>query len=114
MLKEFYEKVANEGVEIVFASWDKSSEEMLSNMKESHGDWLALKHDFDGSTDPICTFNFTKERYPVQKMYKCATCEMADPGCCICEVCIKTCHDGHDISLYGDRGNKDGIGRGFL
>jgi len=113
MLKEFYEKVANEGVEIVFASWDKSSEEMLSNMKESHGDWLALKHDFDGSTDPVCTFNFTKERYPVQKMYKCATCEMADPGCCICEVCIKTCHDGHDISLYGDRGNKDGIGRGF-
>merc|ERR1712223_340020 len=51
MLKEFYEKVSNKGVEVIFASWDKSSEEMLSNMKESHGDWLALKHDFDGSTD---------------------------------------------------------------
>ena len=50
MLKEFYEKVSDKGVEVIFASWDKSSEEMLSNMKESHGDWLALKHDFDGST----------------------------------------------------------------
>merc|ERR1712113_562432 len=38
MLKEFYEKVSDKGVEIIFASWDKSSEEMLSNMKESHGD----------------------------------------------------------------------------
>merc|ERR1712165_260120 len=51
MLKEFYEKVSNKGVEVIFASWDKSSEEMLSNMKESHGDWLALKHDFDGLTE---------------------------------------------------------------
>ena len=49
MLKEFYGKVAKEGVEIIFASLDKSSEEMLSNMKESHGDWLALEHDFDES-----------------------------------------------------------------
>merc|ERR1712173_208121 len=113
MLKEFYEKVSDKGVEIIFASWDKSSEEMLSNMKESHGDWLALKHDFDGLTDPICTFNFTKERYPVQKMYKCATCDMADPGYCICEVCINTCHEGCDVSLYADRGDTDGIGRGF-
>merc|ERR1711923_79164 len=72
MLKEFYEKVSDKGVEIVFASWDTSSKEMLSNMKESHGDWLPLKHDFDESTDPMCTFKFSKERYPVQKMYKCA------------------------------------------
>jgi len=113
MLKEFYEKVSDKGVEIVFASWDTSSKEMLSNMKESHGDWLALKHDFDESTDPMCTFNFSKERYPVQKMYKCATCEMADPGCCICEVCINTCHKNCDVKLYDDRGSEDGIGRGF-
>ena len=46
-------------------------------------------------------------------MYKCATCDMADPGYCICEVCINTCHEGCDVSLYADRGDTDGIGRGF-
>ena len=38
---------------------------------------------------------------------------MAYPGYCICEVCINTCHEGCDVSLYADRGDTDGIGRGF-
>merc|ERR1719443_1803425 len=42
MLKDFYEEVDN--VEIVFVSSDRSNEDMLSYMKESHGDWLATKH----------------------------------------------------------------------
>merc|ERR1711983_569141 len=45
ILKEFYDKVAKDGVEIIFLSWDQSPEEMLSYMKESHGDWLAFQHD---------------------------------------------------------------------
>jgi nucleoredoxin len=49
ILKEFYDVVAKEGVEIINVSWDQSSEEMLNYMKESHGDWLALKHDTDDS-----------------------------------------------------------------
>ena len=49
LLKEFYEVVAKESVEIINVSLDQSSEEMLKYMKESHGDWLALKHDSDGS-----------------------------------------------------------------
>ena len=49
ILKEFYDVVAKEGVEIINVSWDQSSEEMLNFMKESHGDWLALKNDSDGS-----------------------------------------------------------------
>jgi len=44
ILKEFYEKVAKEGVEIIFLSWDQSQEDMLSYMKEMHGDWLAFQH----------------------------------------------------------------------
>merc|ERR1712223_491476 len=110
MLKEFYKKVSDKGVEIIFASWDKSSEEMLSNMKESHGDWLALKYDFDGLADPMCTYNMTKQRYAVQKLYKCATCDMDSQGYCICEVCIKTCHDGHETSMSE---NEEGYGGGF-
>ena len=48
-LKKFYEKAAKEGVEIINVSWDQSSEVMLDYMKENHGDWLALKHESDGS-----------------------------------------------------------------
>ena len=42
MLKDFYEEA--EGLEIVFVSSDKSPEDMISYMKESHGDWLAVPH----------------------------------------------------------------------
>merc|ERR1712111_89681 len=42
MLKDFYEEV--EGLEIVFVSSDRSPEDMLSYMKESHGEWLAVEH----------------------------------------------------------------------
>ena len=45
ILKEFYDKVAKDGVEIIFLSWDQTPEEMVSYMKESHGDWLAFQHD---------------------------------------------------------------------
>ena len=30
-----------------------------------------------------------------QKWYKCATCNMVEDGYCICQICIKTCHEGH-------------------
>merc|ERR1712193_538089 len=42
MLADFYGEVDN--VEIVFVSSDRSPEDMLSYMKESHGDWLACQH----------------------------------------------------------------------
>ena len=45
MLKDFYEEVDN--VEIVFVSSDRSNEDMLSYMKESHGDWLAVSFNSD-------------------------------------------------------------------
>jgi len=108
ILKEFYDVVAKEGVEIINVSWDQSSEEMLNYMKESHGDWLALKHDSDDSKD-MCTYNMTGERMVPQKLYKCATCGMADDGYCICEFCIKSCHEGHEISMF----DEEGVGYGF-
>jgi nucleoredoxin len=108
ILKEFYDVVAKEGVEIINVSWDQSSEEMLNYMKESHGDWLALKHDCDDSKD-MCTYNMTRERMVPQKLYKCATCGMADDGYCICEFCIKSCHEGHEISMFDEKG----VGYGF-
>ena len=44
MLKDFYDEVNESGVEIVFVSSDRSSNDMLSYMKESHGDWVACEH----------------------------------------------------------------------
>nr|ALS04311.1 nucleoredoxin-like protein 2 [Acartia pacifica] len=44
MLKDFYDEISDEGVEVVFVSSDRSSADMLSYMKESHGDWLATEH----------------------------------------------------------------------
>lgn len=109
-LKEFYEKVAKEGVEVIYVSWDNSSEDMLNYMKESHGDWLALQHDSDGS-DALCTYNMSKKRMVVQKLFKCSTCDMDDDGYCICETCIKTCHEGHETTMSHEE--RDGFGYGF-
>ena len=44
ILKEFYDQVKTEGVEIIFISSDESHEDMISYMKESHGDWFAVEH----------------------------------------------------------------------
>ena len=38
------QEVESEGVEIIFVSSDRSPEDMVSYMKESHGDWLAVPH----------------------------------------------------------------------
>ena len=49
ILKEFYDKVKTTttnivGVEIIFVSSDNSHQDMISYMKESHGDWCAVEH----------------------------------------------------------------------
>jgi len=43
ILKDFYEEVSEEGVEVVFVSSDRSEEEMKSYLKE-HGNWSAVEH----------------------------------------------------------------------
>jgi len=45
MLKKFYDEHADKGIELIFVSWDKSSEEMFDYMKEAHGDWFAFEHE---------------------------------------------------------------------
>ena len=42
---EFLEESAD--LEIVFVSWDQTSEDMYKYMKESHGNWLAVLHHSD-------------------------------------------------------------------
>jgi len=45
MLKKFYDDhCKTEGVEIIFMSADRSHDDMIGYMNESHGDWFALKH----------------------------------------------------------------------
>merc|ERR1712055_817552 len=41
-LTEFYKGAVGLGVEVVFISADQTEEAMVSYMKESHGDWLAV------------------------------------------------------------------------
>ena len=43
----------------------------------------------------------TGERMPLQKLYKCSPCGLAEDGHCICEFCIKNCHEGHNTSMAG-------------
>ena len=57
LLHKYLQKVGKEGVEVIFASWDKSPEEMTSYMKESHADWLALKHGSDIQEELETKFN---------------------------------------------------------
>jgi len=45
ILKDFYEEVSDNGVEVIFVSSDRSAGEMVSYMKESHGEWFAVEHD---------------------------------------------------------------------
>ena len=72
------------------------------------------------STTPIksdlCTFSQTGEVGIEQKLYNCVTCNMQD-GHCICEICIKNCHNGHtvvfseeDVEGYCDCGEQGSRG----
>uniref|UniRef100_T2MB65 Nucleoredoxin-like protein 2 n=1 Tax=Hydra vulgaris TaxID=6087 RepID=T2MB65_HYDVU len=44
VLKDFYEVVKDSGVEVIFISSDRSHEDMISYMKEAHGDWYCLEY----------------------------------------------------------------------
>ena len=47
VLAEFYSDLVTTGgepFEIVFVSSDKTPEDMMTYMKESHGEWLAVQH----------------------------------------------------------------------
>jgi len=57
LLKDFYGEVEDE-IEIVFVSSDRSQEEMVSYMKESHGDWFAVEHN-------SATANGLKQKYGI-------------------------------------------------
>merc|ERR1739842_234641 len=37
----------DEGVELIFVSCDRSKADMISYMKESHGDWFGVEHGSD-------------------------------------------------------------------
>ena len=46
-INKFYislQEVSGEGVEIIFISSDRSPDDMVSYMKESHGEWFAIEH----------------------------------------------------------------------
>ena len=47
MIFPFLKEVEGQGVEIIFVSSDRSSDEMKNYMKESHGSWLAVEHNSD-------------------------------------------------------------------
>merc|ERR1711978_764478 len=58
MLSDFYGEVSDE-LEIVFVSGDRSADDMVSYMKESHGDWFGVEHNSGLAND-------LKQKYGVQ------------------------------------------------
>lgn len=46
----------------------------------------------------VCTFSFTRCEHKTQNLYSCRTCNYVK-GICICQTCVDTCHDGHDVVL---------------
>merc|ERR1712064_77228 len=58
MLSDFYGEVSDQ-LEIVFVSSDRSPEDMISYMKESHGDWCGVEHNSALAND-------LKQKYGVQ------------------------------------------------
>ena len=52
----------------------------------------------------LCTFKETEAQMIKQKLYRCATCHMTGKlstgdKYCICEICINSCHAGHDTTF---------------
>ena len=58
MLSDFYGEVSDD-IEIVFVSSDRSPEDMVSYMNESHGDWYGVEHN-----SPLA--NDLEQKYGVQ------------------------------------------------
>ena len=59
LLKDFYGDVKSSGVEVVFVSSDRSAADMLSYMRESHGDWPALQHNSRKANELKHKFNIS-------------------------------------------------------
>ena len=49
--------------------------------------------------EPYCTYSVTGETYGEQKWYHCRTCGLTGNSG-ICEICVKKCHAGHDVTFY--------------
>jgi len=63
--------------------------------------WLKVNHlmtKFEDSLyKQLCTFSANGYLYIPQQVYHCNTCNFVD-NYGVCEVCVKKCHEGHDIS----------------
>ncbi len=46
----------------------------------------------------LCTFNFTKRTFVVQRHYTCLTCDLVN-NMGVCLTCARTCHAGHRYGL---------------
>ena len=67
MLSDFYGEVSDD-LEIVFVSSDRSPEDMISYMKESHGDWCGVEHNSALAND-------LKQKYGVQGIPMLVVCK---------------------------------------
>lgn len=47
----------------------------------------------------VCTFVFTGPNFVEQPIFHCNTCGL-NGRAGVCQVCARTCHQGHDIEFY--------------
>ena len=60
MLKDFFQELPETaGVQIVFVSSDRSEADMLSYMKDSHGEWFATQHNSSVANGLKSKFNIS-------------------------------------------------------
>lgn len=62
---------------------------------------------------PHCTYSTTGDKFTVQKLYVCRTCNF-DSNQCICEGCAKFCHEGHDVVFASECEGFCDCGSGLL
>ena len=61
----FHLQEVQDDVELIFVSSDRSHDDMISYMKESHGDWLAAQHGSEAAQNLKKEFNVTGIPYLV-------------------------------------------------
>ncbi len=51
------------------------------------------------SKKKLCTFLTENGALIEQHVYHCVTCDLDDESSCVCKVCVKLCHKGHEVKM---------------
>lgn len=67
----------------------------------------------DNNDNSKCTFIYSSIKMINQKLFTCKTCHLKESEC-ICEVCARKCHAGHDVHFIGLKDGYCDCGAGYI